>query len=524
MLFSNSYINQETFILRFHLLVVGFVFSIFLLILRPRILRILLGWDGLGVTSYLLVIYFQRRKAANAGIVTALTNRVGDVLILIRVGVRLEAGAWNLITCSFIRDYPALGLGVGLLVVAAFTKRAQIPFSAWLPAAIAAPTPVSSLVHSSTLVTAGVYLLLRLQIWVCNLGFSQIICLFGSRTIIIAGVSALFEKDIKKIVALSTLRQLGLIICCIGINLWLIATFHLLTHAYFKAILFITVGNIIHNSSDYQDLRLIRIFYKWFPVTRGASIVANISLCGGPFIAGFYSKDLFMELSFSTSLRIWNFLMFLLGVSLTCLYTIRFMYQTFFSSSQAPSFTIVSDQWRRMPYSFRVLSPLAIIGGRAVRWALFKAPFIITMPTIFKTSVSVVILLSLLGGGLILFHYRASKKGRWRLGNIWTLPFLGPPFLVSIFMPTGSSARKLIDLRLLVRFPAFDITKSINKGAFLDSLFHSNRFINLISSLIVFALLFSLIYLCILNQIKPLKLKILYAKHLYINKMAEYKQ
>merc|ERR1712002_1066430 len=146
-----------------------------------------------------------------------------------------------------------------LIVLSACTKRAQIPFSAWLPAAIAAPTPVSALVHSSTLVTAGVYLLIRINIFLVNTTASTVLIITGTLTIFMAGCAAILEIDIKKVIALSTLSQLGVIIIIIGAGAPVLAYFHLLSHAFFKAILFICAGIIIHNIKDYQDIRKIRI-------------------------------------------------------------------------------------------------------------------------------------------------------------------------------------------------------------------------------------------------------------------------
>lgn len=217
--------SGEAFFLRFHLIVIAFVVSMISLIFGVRMLSLILGWDGLGVTSYLLVIYYSRWKRGNAGILTALINRVGDVIILISIASILLDGGYNF----NITAIHSSGLSVGLcslIFVASLTKRAQIPFSAWLPAAMAAPTPVSSLVHSSTLVTAGVYLLIRYQTALSRNAITLSIILFiGTATMIMAGAAALVETDMKKIVALSTLRQLGLIVSAIGLTQWLVAFF-----------------------------------------------------------------------------------------------------------------------------------------------------------------------------------------------------------------------------------------------------------------------------------------------------------
>merc|ERR1712012_289102 len=182
-----------------------------------------------------------------------------------------------------------------LIIISACTKRAQIPFSAWLPAAIAAPTPVSSLVHSSTLVTAGVYLLIRINIIIIEINIRKYLFLLGILTIVIAGIAALIEIDIKKINALSTLRQLGIMMIVLGIGNPILSFFHLISHAFFKAMLFICAGIIIHNIKDYQDIRKIGFSYINIHFCISIMIIANISLCGLPFLRGFYSKDFIID-------------------------------------------------------------------------------------------------------------------------------------------------------------------------------------------------------------------------------------
>merc|ERR550525_2205082 len=238
MIFSTRYMMSEKFFSRFILLVFFFILSIFLLILRPNFISLLLGWDGLGVTSYLLVVFYQSRKSYNAGMLTAITNRLGDVGLLISISFLLYMGNWSYI---YIDSFSGVlsNILIYLIIISACTKRAQIPFSACLPAAIAAPTPVSALVHSSTLVTAGVYLIIRLNFIFCRSNRTNVLLFIGIITILLAGAAAIFEIDIKKVIALSTLRQLGVIIIILGAIEPLLSFFHLLRHAYFKAILFI---------------------------------------------------------------------------------------------------------------------------------------------------------------------------------------------------------------------------------------------------------------------------------------------
>lgn len=222
-----------------------------------------------------------------------MTNRVGDALILgsLLLGVhqrRFRLPRWQQIARSVNIVFGTL------LVLGAFTKRAQLPFCAWLPAAMAAPTPVSSLVHSSTLVTAGVYVLIRLDSALPG-EVKKWVVVVGRLTMLLAGVRALGEVDMKKIVALSTLRQLGIMVMAIGAGRPLIAFYHLIAHAFFKALLFVGVGNLIHSAGSYQDFYFTGRLRANLPLTRGVLIVAKARLCGLPFFSGFFSKEAVLE-------------------------------------------------------------------------------------------------------------------------------------------------------------------------------------------------------------------------------------
>lgn len=206
----------------------------------------------------------------------------------------------------FLKDYDLIIVGI-LVLLAAITKSAQIPFSSWLPAAIAAPTPVSALVHSSTLVTAGVYLLIRFNLLFINFYFRIFLLLIGRLTIFISGLGANFESDLKKTIALSTLSQLGLIISILSLGFFKLAFFHLLTHALFKALLFLCAGSFIHNLINFQDVRFSGSLLKVIPLTSFCFNISRLALRGIPFLAGFYSKDLILEI---ISINFINFFIF----------------------------------------------------------------------------------------------------------------------------------------------------------------------------------------------------------------------
>lgn len=326
-MYREEYIHGDIFLKRFVFLIIIFVFSIIIIIVRINLIAILVGWDGLGLVSYALVIYYQNIKSFNAGILTALSNRVGDAAILISIAlIRGGFGSWNFI--FFSCDNYSIEFISFFLILAAITKSAQIPFSSWLPAAIAAPTPVSSLVHSSTLVTAGVYLLIRSR-ELFNINIISVLLYLSLFTIFIAGLSANFEWDLKKIIALSTLSQLGLIVRVLCLGGSSLAFFHLLTHALFKALLFMCAGAIIHNLGDNQDIRFIGGHVYYLPFTCICISIRNFALCGLPFMAGFYSKDLIAEF---LSMRVSGWLIyfvFYISIGLTVSYSIRLSYFIF---------------------------------------------------------------------------------------------------------------------------------------------------------------------------------------------------
>lgn len=427
--YRNQYIEGDLNINRFIILVLIFVFSIILLIIRPNLISILLGWDGLGLVSYCLVIYYQNIKSYNAGILTALINRVGDVILLIAISWIINYGSWNYI---FYLDYmkndnyiQIIGL---LIIVAAITKRAQIPFSSWLPAAIAAPTPVSALVHSSTLVTAGVYLLIRFNV-ILNENLSIFLLLISTLTIFIAGLGANFEFDLKKIIALSTLSQLGLIIRILSMGNYKLAFFHLLTHALFKALLFICAGAIIHNLKDIQDIRFIGNLIIHIPLTCICINVANLALCGIPFLAGFYSKDLILEVVCISYINMLIFFLFFISTGLTVCYSLRLTYYSITGEFNFYSFHSLNDEGWIILKSILIMVISVIFIGSSLRWLIFPTPIIICLPIELKTLALIV---SLIGGWL---GYEISKFSvrwlsnslkfynyRYFFGYIWFIP------------------------------------------------------------------------------------------------------
>nr|QBZ37556.1 NADH dehydrogenase subunit 5 [Ceruchus minor] len=450
--YSDEYMSGDLGIYRFIMLVGMFVLSMILLIISPNLISILLGWDGLGLVSYCLVIYYQNIKSFNAGMLTALTNRVGDVALLMSIAWMINYGGWNYVyyldCCKLDGCMQVISV---LVVLAALTKSAQIPFSSWLPAAMAAPTPVSSLVHSSTLVTAGVYLLIRF-----NFALSQNLMLFilfiSSMTMFMAGLGANFEYDLKKIIALSTLSQLGLMMSVLSLGGYYLAFFHLLTHALFKALLFMCAGCIIHNLGGCQDIRFMGGLVNHMPLTCCFFTISNMSLCGLPFLSGFYSKDLILEVYSMGILNFYVYMIFFLSTGLTVVYTFRLVYYVLVGDFNFSSFHMIGDLGILMLRGMGGLIFLVVFGGSMLMWFNFPSPYFICLPVFMKLMTLMVISLgAFLGFELSKLTLGYSCKTLTVLnissfiGSMWNMPYMST-FGVNFYpLYMGSQVYKFLD-------------------------------------------------------------------------------
>lgn len=449
--YRGSYIAEDKTSNRFMYLVLAFVLSIRLIVLRPNLIRILLGWDGLGLVSYALVIYYRNEKSANAGILTILSNRVGDVAILLRIGLIRRLGRWNFFFYRYYLNEEWVLLKV-FLIISAITKRAQIPFSAWLPAAIAAPTPVSALVHSSTLVTAGVYLIIRFRAALEGSLVQRWLLIISCLTMFIAGLGANFEYDLKKIIALSTLRQLGVILRILSLGYADLAFFHLLRHALFKALLFICAGVVIHRVGGYQDIRFIGNLVKFIPLTVSYITISNLALCGFPFIAGFYSKDIILEVAFIRRINFIALILYIMATGLTVIYTIRLIFYSIRGEYNLGSINNLSDEDYIITNSIRGLGLGAILGGACLGWMLFPECYMICLRFIMKI---IVIIVRVLGGligytlNIMRVNFTLKRLRNYRLivfiGSIWFIPALSTLKLREKRLSSGRYVEKVLD-------------------------------------------------------------------------------
>lgn len=361
--FRLRYISSELNISRFYKLVFGFVTRIITLIFSSNLIFLIVGWDGLGILSFLLVIFYQNERSLASGLITFITNRVGDafllrIIILIRININ-----WTLF--NNIRFLILI-----ILFRGSITKRAQIPFCVWLPRAMRAPTPISALVHSRTLVTAGVFLLIRLRE---NINIETLLVL-GSLTSLIAGLARIIENDFKKIIALSTLRQLGVIFIRLGLNIEEVAFFHLCTHAFFKAIIFICAGDVINFNLGNQDIRLYGLIFFNNPIISIFLLIGNLALIGLPFLAGFYSKDAILEEFILFNFNIILILICWVGVLITSVYRTRIVILRMWQTNFRVNFYFKKNIL--IIYPLFILSIGAVISGSIISHFLYLELFI----------------------------------------------------------------------------------------------------------------------------------------------------
>nr|YP_009412984.1 NADH dehydrogenase subunit 5 [Vaejovis smithi]APW29076.1 NADH dehydrogenase subunit 5 [Vaejovis smithi] len=432
-IFSEEYMETDIFKNRFTLMILLFVLSMFLLILSPNMMSILLGWDGLGLVSYCLVIYYQNPRSYNAGMLTVLSNRIGDVLILVSIALLSSTGTWDIL----ILNNTNFSLMIMVMIMmAAMTKSAQIPFSAWLPAAMAAPTPVSALVHSSTLVTAGVFLLIRFHNMFLNKTMCSILLISSCLTMLMAGLGATLETDMKKIIALSTLSQLGVMMMALSLNLWILAYFHMITHAMFKALLFLCAGFIIHNTKNNQDIRKMGSLIFPSPMIGTAMLVSSLALMGFPFLAGFYSKDLILEQSIQSYFFMFSMFLTIISFGMTMAYSFRLPFLSLMSKTKY-SKSIMIEESPKMKMSIFLLAIMATTTGAMLSWLILPSPPSITLPPLLKlTGVCLVMIGILISASLWTFNPKMTTKKfieKTFLGSMWFLPLMST-FIFTKFM------------------------------------------------------------------------------------------
>ena len=343
-LYSIEYMSHDPHNQRFFSYLSLFTFMMIILVTANNFLLMFVGWEGVGVCSYLLVSFWFTRIAANQSSLAAfLTNRVGDCLLTVGMFALLWSfGNIDYATvftlAPFMNENIITIIGLCLLI-GAMAKSSQVGLHIWLPMAMEGPTPVSALIHAATMVTAGVYLLMRSSPLLEYSSTVLLCCLWlGAITTVFSSLIGLFQQDIKKVIAYSTMSQLGMMVIAIGLSSYNVALFHLVNHAFYKALLFLGAGAVIHAVSDNQDFRKYGGLRQFLPLTYSVMLIASLSLVAFPFMTGFYSKDFILESAYGqfTFSGVAVYFIATIGAMFTTLYSIKVLYVTFLSNPLGP--------------------------------------------------------------------------------------------------------------------------------------------------------------------------------------------
>nr|QDX18089.1 NADH dehydrogenase subunit 5 [Bothriechis guifarroi] len=381
--FSIWYMSHDPNINKFIKYLVTFLITMMIIITANNMYQLFVGWEGVGIMSFLLIGWWGARSNANTAALQAIIyNRIGDIGLILATTWLITFSSMNmqelLIQYKTTNLIPTMGL-----MAAAIGKSAQFSLHPWLPAAMEGPTPVSALLHSSTMVVAGVFLLIRLYPLLNNSHTMKTMCLtIGATTTMFAAAAAITQYDIKKIIALSTTSQLGLMMTMLGLNQPTLAFLHMTMHSFFKALLFLCSGSFIHSLNNEQDLRMTGDLLKTMPMTSSFTIIANLSLMGMPYLSGFYSKDTIIETMTNSHINLWALTITLIATTLSAVYSTQIILLIL----TGPTHTALNPHKETKDYAAPLarLTIASILIGSLTKLSTLQTPPVTTMPKMLK--------------------------------------------------------------------------------------------------------------------------------------------